>query len=422
MMHTNRRLLVRLVLALLVAAVLPQAGCSDESSPSGPSTEWDENKIQFDVDWAPNTVRFAAEDMSSLVGIDTANQTFTFRTGSPKVAELETGKVIVVNDYTIRRVTRTYSSGGNTVVETEFAALTDAMTNADISWDYGVDFAPGAFVQSLRRKGVQVQHVTTDSIKFAIKIGTYTYKVDMRLDNDKANLSLVAEKEHLDTKVAECSLVGELRRFRSKGTVVIRDGVLQQFSTNNKDVEGNFNVKIVAAGSGSDLNLEVPITLLKYPIPQLPFFEFSIKTVVIINSLIPPDGSTLIEANFKYNVDQGIEFDKKNFVLLPILNVKKREFDKTQKPHTGASSPVAANFGLALPRFEIGLLNTTLAWIQSAYLIGGDYTPFPACQQARARFIGAGGVALGALGVSVFEKSKTLWNEEKVLLKAGNCP
>lgn len=399
------------------------AGCSGDDSSTSPSNgNWGDDRVKFEVEWKPETVRFDNADMKDLVNIDTANQVFTFRTSNTKTSQLEVGKILVVNDYTIRRVTNVTTGGGQTVVRTEEAAFTDAVTNADIDWDYGIDFKPANFIQGLRSKGVEVQQITTDSINFSITIGDWSYAVNMKLNNDDANISLVATKGKGGLKVVTCSLIGVLQRFRSKGTILIKDGQLQKFTTKNTDVDGNFTVKVAAIGSGNDLNLQIPLTIVKFPVPELPFIAFTIKALVVMNAVVPPDGSTLLEANFKYTLDQGLEFDRKNLVVLPILDIKKREFDKTQQqPHTGASSPVAMSWGLAFPRYEVSLFTSTLAWVQPSYLIGGDYTPFPACQQAKARFIGACGWSLGILGASGFSGSKTLWDQEKVLLKAGAC-
>jgi len=89
---------------------------------------------------------------------------------------------------------------------------------------------------------------------------------------------------------------------------------------------------------------------------------------------------------------------------------------------TGAASAIGVNFGLAFPRIEIGAFGEVLVpWIQTAFLIGGDYTFTPACQQAKSQFIGACGIDLSLAGFG-YNAKKTLWQEEKVLLKSGDCP
>jgi hypothetical protein len=43
------------------------------------------------------------------------------------------------------------------------------------------------------------------------------------------------------------------------------------------------------------------------------------------------------------------------------------------------------------------------------------------CQQAKSQFIGACGIDLSLAGFG-YSAKKTLWQEEKVLLKSGDCP
>jgi hypothetical protein len=93
-----------------------------------------------------------------------------------------------------------------------------------------------------------------------------------------------------------------------------------------------------------------------------------------------------------------------------------------KKAQTGASSAIGVNYGMAFPRLEIGIFdNIVVPYVQTSFLIGGDYTFTPACQQAKSQFIGACGVNFKFLGFS-YNAKKTLWQEEKVLLKSGDCP
>ncbi len=423
MYATTGRLFARLAFPLLTAALFFLAGCSGDDAPTSPSETWSNNSVKFDVEWKDGAVRFDSTDMNDLVSIDTAQQIFTFRSSNAKVDDLQAGSVIVVNDYTIRRVTNVSASGGNTVVRTSAAALTDAVNKADIKWDYGVEFKAEPIIKALRKDGASVTQVTVDSLKFEIKIGAYGYKGEMKLYGDSASVKLFVEKLLGGVKVAEFSLVGMMKRFRSTGVVKIENGQLKEFKTENNNARGEFVLKATVAGSGNDLNIKVPLTLVKYPIAGLPFFTVDIKALVVMNSVVPPDGSTLLEVKFTYDADQGLQYDAASTKVLPIFNLKKKDFEKMRDPRTGASSPIAVSVGMALPRYELVLFNTTLAWFHLAYLIGGDYTPhFPPCQQAKASFIGACGWGLGALGGAVLTGEKTLWQVDKVLLKTGECP
>jgi hypothetical protein len=88
----------------------------------------------------------------------------------------------------------------------------------------------------------------------------------------------------------------------------------------------------------------------------------------------------------------------------------------------GASSAIAVNFGIGFPRLEIGIFNSVVVpWIQSAYLIEGNYTSFPACRQIRAAFIGACGVDFSFFGLIDSKPKITLWDERVTLFQTGDC-
>ena len=103
--------------------------------------------------------------------------------------------------------------------------------------------------------------------------------------------------------------------------------------------------------------------------------------------------------------------------------MRKSEIKKSAgKQHIGAASVAQMAWGIAVPRFEISLMGTTIAWFHTAFLLDGYYRFNPACQMINAHFYGAAGWALGALTVTLASKSYNLWDEKKEILKAGDCP
>jgi len=134
---------------------------------------------------------------------------------------------------------------------------------------------------------------------------------------------------------------------------------------------------------------------------------------------VPVDGSSQIEVKFNYNSTTGIKYNGTTVSADASMGEKSMDKNKAQ---TGASTAIAANFGLAFPRIEIGVFEDVIVpYIQTAFLIGGDYTFNPACQQAKSQFIGACGLNLSFLGFN-YNANTVLWQEEKVLLQSGDCP
>ena len=117
---------------------------------------------------------------------------------------------------------------------------------------------------------------------------------------------------------------------------------------------------------------------------------------------------------------------EKNKLIKIDLSVSQYEklvplFEKI-KAETGASTAIGANFGLAFPRLELAIFGESVVpWIQTAFLIGGDFTFTPPCQQAKSTFIGACGVNFSFFGLG-YSANHKFWEEEKVLLQTAECP
>lgn len=380
------------------------------------------NVVKFDVTWAPETKVIPKSDAGLIRSIDSINYGFTFQSGNPTIDALKNGDIIAVTDFVIRRVTSVQRSGSTVVVATEECKLTDAVTDADIAWDYGVSFTPQFFASAYSKMGRTPHIVTNDSLGVEFSAYGLKHSVSFKFKGESADIVITSVKEAGGQTVAEFRCEGTLNKFRQKGEIKISNRKLMTFENRNNQMNADFTLSATAAGSGNTVGLNVELPVFKFPIPQLPFFVFEIKCQVVLNMVVPPDGSTLLKARFIYEADQGIRYvDGSGFSA--IANIRSEKVEKANEPRTGASSPISVSWGLGFPRTGFSLAGTeTNVWIQPAYLIGGDYTMLPPCQQAKAMFIGSTGYNLGALGVSLASGSKTLWSKETVLLKVGQCP
>ena len=95
-----------------------------------------------------------------------------------------------------------------------------------------------------------------------------------------------------------------------------------------------------------------------------------------------------------------------------------------ETPHTAASQAAGVNFGVGYPRVELDVFGESIVpWAQIAYLVGGTYTFFPACQSADALILGSAGYDLSFLGiVDLGGDSVEFFKEQRPLLRAGQCP
>ncbi|MBI5324489.1 MAG: hypothetical protein HZB41_04335 [Ignavibacteriae bacterium] len=422
-MKNFKRYIYLLLLSSAVVAIIINSGCTSSDEPPGKVSPY------VNIVYDDATKVFKGSDLSDLNRIDTANQVYYFDASNSLAASLQEGDNVVVGTYSYFKVKSINNDGNEIAVEGEFAPLTDVVKDAEIDWDHTVTFEKEAFIQAFQSKGASIQKVTNDSIGLGFKYGSFEYSIGIKFNKDLVHLTIIAEKIVADTKVAKLTVEGELRKFKTTGKIMIKDHVLQDFNASNDFQEGEFSLKVSATGSGTDIGVEVPLPLLKFPIAGIPFIWFEIKCLVVMNAVVPPDqvASTLLEYKFKYNADLGLQYNKATESCDKKANLRSHEFTELNKPHSGATGAMSMSWGLAVPRFEINVgvpefYNTTVGWIHSAYLVGGDYTFYPACQRAQVGFYGAYGWALGAFGMSFASGSGNLWKQEKFFLKAGNCP
>ncbi|MBC8146171.1 MAG: hypothetical protein H7X80_11355 [bacterium] len=359
--------------------------------------------------------------MQKIESIDSAQKTFRFTTGNATIDNLKAGDVVIFGDYTFRKVRSVSSFGNIKTVQTDSCAITDAIKNCNINWDYGVRFDPNV-IKRHPKFGKRSAVTAADTFGVQLEKGDYEYAVGIKLLTDRMNVNVRALKKLAGSKVAELRADAVIYKSRALGKILIENGKLMEFEARNDFAAGDVTLELAAAGSGRDIGIEVEIPMLVLPIPQMPVFTFEVKTLIVINANVPGDGSSLIKARFKYDVDGGFKYVNGTSVR-SIAQLRGDEVTKQNEPRTGASSGVAISWGLALPKLELKFLDTPIGWVQTAYLIGGDYTPaFPACQRAKAQFIGAAGYGIGAFGFTLASGSTTLWQKEYVFLKTAQCP
>lgn len=142
--------------------------------------------------------------------------------------------------------------------------------------------------------------------------------------------------------------------------------------------------------------------------------------ILVINAVVPLEGSSQVSAKFNYNSTTGFKFDGIDASVnasMETINIEKNI------AQTGAPGQIGANFGIGFPRLELSFANEIMVpYIQTAFLIGGFYrTGTKPCQEAKASFLGQAGLNINGTKNIKFKWNKELWNLEKILLQSGNC-
>ncbi len=394
--------------------------CSDDESVNNPSITWTDNSSTYNVVYNDNTIVIEKSELGDLVSVDEEKHTYTFNSTNEKIKNLQVGDILIIYGKALRKVSEIKIQNEIIVIETEYATLNEAIKSGKIEWDYGCDFTSAAKPVIVLAGKEYDAKLMGDILHWNITFDGLKYLIEMTLNGDNAKVKFQIEKNLGGNAGANFIAEGTIQRFRSRNSLNFDNSQLTDFTNSNDGLVGNLQLSLVVAASANDnVNLELPIVLLKYPFMVGPVpCLINVKAQVVVNAVVPMGASSQVTAQFNYSSNTGFKYSGSNFEAKG--NIGNYTINKI-KTETGSPSVISANFGIGFPRLELSMLGEVVVpWIQTACLIGGDYTFNPACQEAKAQFIGACGVDLSFLGI---EKSfsKTLWQEEKVLFKSGAC-
>ncbi len=408
----------RLWLLLSVFVFFLFGGCEKDDPIPPVSTE----SIVYDVMYTDHTVFIDSLDVQSLVRIDKADYIYYFESSNPKIADLEVNDILLIYGVALRKVTGITQSGGETIVETDYATLNEAIREGEISWNKEISFLDGVIPEvQMQGQNIKLKSATAYGFEFEYPYGDFTYRIKFSFTDKKVDVEFEISKDLAGPVTAKFLAKGSIENFYSSTEMKFENNKLTKFGQQNPGMKGELLLNLTVAGSGRDvITLDFPVVLLKFPVMAGPIpVTINVKVLFVFNCSVPVDGSSQIEAKFSYNSTTGIKYN--GTTVSADASMGDQSMDKNIA-QTGASSAIAANFGLAFPRLEIGVFEDVIVpYIQTAFLIGGDYTFNPACQQAKSQFIGACGLNLSFLGFS-YNANTVLWLEEKVLLQSGDCP
>lgn len=410
----------KLSLVLTVAVALSMVlwcGCP----PKPVEEEWAEDTLTCDVELADDVALVADKD--AVLEADLENHVYRFDKQALADAGvvLEAGKPMIIAGMSVRRVKSVEDEGATLYVETDYMPLNEAIPDGTIEWDYGVEFTADR-VQAVEIPGKGLVYPKAgEPIEVSFTMGEYKYDIKLTLDKESCGVDIGVSKDLGGTVGAKLSAKGEIKRFRSKNKISLEGGKLKQYGNEMNGMAGELTLELVVAASGNDfIDYKLPLPILKIPfaVGIVPVV-LNLKAQFVVNASVPYDGSSSIRTKFTYNSDLGFNFNGVDVAANG--RIGSLEFGK-EVNQTGASSAIAANFGIGFPRLSLDIFGETLVpWAQTAFLVGGTYTFTPACQTADAQFIGALGYDLSFLGFDISSGKVTLFQEKKELLRSGDC-
>lgn len=385
---------------------------------------WDPDTFVYDVSLAPDVNYVDESVLGMLSSYDEENRLYYFDLDQVQAYgwEFIEGEPLIVHGAGLGRILEIVETDNQIIIETDFISLTDIITEGEIAWDYGVEFTEEK-IAAIEIPGKGIYYPTKGTpLEINLDVGNLNYLLKVNLDSKIATFDFTVSRSLAGPAGARFQAVGQLERFRSMDLIEIQGGALTTFEHQLNGLKGDVTLELVLAASGNDaVNLEFPVTIMRIPFMVGPIpVVLNIRIQFVVNAVVPLDGSAHVKTRFAYNSDLGLSCD--GVAVEAGGRMGDTQFGDPIH-QTGASSAIAANFGVGFPRVELSVAgNTLVPWAQVAFLVGGSYTFHPACQTADATFLGAAGYKLGFLGLNLLSGSKTLFREDKELLRAGSCP
>lgn len=391
----------------------------------GQDAAWAPDTSTFDVALAPDVLRVPEAELENVIlqwnpdeHAYLLDKTETDRLG----LTIAVGEPLILDGIEVGRVSVLDVTGNEIYLETEEMPLNEIFPDADISWDYGVQFTADT-VKSIEIPGVGEFAVKADTpINITFEQGEFKYELVVVLKKTAADFDFTVTKGIGAGIKARFTAKGQIEQFRNKHQIQFESGQLTNFGHELKGMRGNTDLKLVMAGSGADaIDFKLPVPIMKIPfvVGYIPA-TLSVGAQFVVNAVVPIEGSAQVGTSFKYDSDIGLTYNGTE--VMAGGRAGNTTFGDPLH-QTGAASAISANFGIGFPRVTLSIAGGTLVpWAQTAFLVGGSYTFTPPCQTADAQFIGAVGYNFGILGFELASGSKTLFTHKKELLRAGQCP
>jgi hypothetical protein len=399
----------------------------------------------FDVTYAPDTT---VADGDALVEADDAAHRYTLAADALDRVPAE-GDVLIIAGRALGHVTSVSRDGGDVTVTLGPASLADAIDDGTVGWDVPLTFAPDALVEAagatprpapgphVRLAGLSM--VGTDGVTRAVP-------ADLILAQDGAvdwtypegdrtyRFRLTPRGEQVDIKVqvtkggdGDPSLVytaeGTIGSLRSVARGEFADGELTSLSVQNRQLAGDLDLSVAAAGSGlGSIDFELPGVMLEYvvlvgPVP----LTIGISTKVIGNISVPNEASATAKASFSYRGDAGFSYDGSEVDVDATMGTM--QLDPEPADAAGMiGSDVDVQFGVAFPRVSVSLFDQLLVpYVHTGMILGSSLTWGPVCKRGYVKLVVEAGYDFKVLGATLSSDKTTLAERERTAA-GDNCP
>lgn len=396
-------------------------------------------KVRFeDVKLAEDTVVVASSALGQSAG-SVGTHTFDTAALGEAAAQLEKGKVLLVPGRLLGKVTSVHQSGDKTIVKTEFAALTDALTDAKIGWNAELPIGRANLVAMVLPDGRELPvqkpvmyaalpghslpKAPPEPMEWSLTEGQLTYSA--KLDQGQDYLDLVLQ---VSRKMANSGGMAYTGKIRMKPVTVTGDGTIEggktrRFDVQQKEVGGDITLSMAVAGAGrNEINKDLPMPVFKWIVLMGPVpVSITAKPRVIGRVDLPAKGSSVGTAKFSFGGEASFKFDGATIEATAAFPEEKFDVDKPFDAAGFIGGAVDAQFGMAFPVVGMAMFDSFfMPELIPGAQIGARLTWGPVCKTAYMLYTVKAAYDFQVLGVSLRQGKTTLY-ENKKYSKGQEC-
>lgn len=364
-----------------------------------------------------------------IVSMDKESQIYTlkgsaFPKGKPKV-----GETILVPGQMLRKVKSVRESGDNFVIETNDAAVTEVIENGSLSFDFTPEWTEATSLKMAGKEMLTGGRNLSSAIESEITIGGVTHKISVtpKMVNGKINAcTFVFEMTKNGTKF---TATGTATLPDQKSDIVIENGSLKTFKSQNNGIKADFRVEMATAGGDTgEHSFKLPSVVLSIPIRVIPSPAGPIPNPIpmsidvglhFVSKMTIPDPMSSATGKTTVSFDANTGFEFKNTTVEAIGGFVNNSIpDGVFDAAANFGMPIDLQFGMGFPRVGLVIAGQEVAFVHVGFTTGSRLTWGPLCKSGYVKLVVEGGYSLSVFGKTIASGDQVFAETEK---RAGDC-
>lgn len=311
-------------LVLVGAVAVGACGGKDDGGTPTPSQKpivLGPDVTNADITWNPDTVIVDADAIAANLKNPYAEDgVYRFDPAAAEIAALSPGQVVVLTGVDLVRVTAVEVTDDAIVLTTEPASLPDAASDAEISWDVGVDLSEpiqrnegDGMLRPLTKPEVRCSLEKPDACETQFSGSLGNLKTTQKLQtepNGSLKMSLSMEYPIQESSVLKVSLDSHVRSFRHEGSFVVHGGNLESAYVTLRDIEIDVDLDAGAVAIGGGENLfKLPLKLtFPFELGPIPAY-ITISGEISLNPALSNESALRAHTKFYVSGTTGFTMD-----------------------------------------------------------------------------------------------------------------